>query len=1204
MEPPLAVTSSPAGLRRELPQSVGKAVPNNPFDLMKQLRMNEKDEKTKFQSQQRANRAMKQDIRRETIEKKLMEAEDYTFTEEGMRRLKQYESRIMMEAEDENSRAFNNFLKEQEKLDFRMKIRREVEERQRQEEEDRRKKREAAEKRRQEIVERLRKKQEEEELALRKAEEERLAVLEKQKFEEDQARLRFLHNQSLMMMEDEYSRIAEIAYQEELERQRWKQEQARKLAEWEDAQRMKDQEEEKLRVERLRELEEKKRKLAELKKNQEISVSNQQKDLANARDESVRLGKQMKIQNKAKYVSKKIKENQENIISQLNMNDNDESQIVKIIGSPERTSTNPPTILNDKSIIATLPNEQTQIIDSKTDIELHIYQEQLLDEKRELRMREMNLKKLETSENEINAIHQQIIELNKIDAYVERRASVILSRKDALALGKHEKGFNVEILEPGLLPPMESKRSYSNLSKMDRSSRSFSQLGTDSNADNEIFGQAEKLIRDVNEIVVAIGVVGLRAVKSIEPVEGSGNNMCSITRKAEMLRLKVNDMLARLLTSDDIMGYREKLETSREKLNKFLEQSQLMADSNNSNPPAAALSHAVETFQKPLHRNDQTNQNLVVHSQSATTVGSQESKDKPCENAREDASNVDGDQVLSPAISTKAVPQSLPLPDRGQVPTLKTSVKVKVSGNSVLPSLNVVNYNSTMTVLSDNKYSDQDNNSVNSSRAIDETPSFDGSYGYDQSDNVLPSANELSFEDIDGWNECLHTTMATAAHHAAFYNYCTVLEYLSYYFDVFVMDKNGRTPLFYAALRNNLNCVLHLVSIDSQWIEVGDYRGDTVMHAAAISNESDVLIFLLSCDVNPDIANHEGLTLAHLAKCTTSLTALRDAGACLYCIDKYSRMALWYACKEGRTDCVKFLCCNIPKEYIFYPDFEGNTSLHIACASGHAEVVEILCQHVINSDDFYRVNKKSFTAAHVASSIAVFQKLYEYGVDLWICDSKLHYPLFISAFHGRYDCVAFLIETALKRDITLIEMKDKQGDTALHASCLCGHFQTTVLLLYFLRNESNKQGLTPSQLAERAGHHHIVRLVNYVNHRREIGEDPIVIYESTFDYLCNVIHYYGSRWTKLYDASSNMVYYYDRIRGNSQWERPEMFDEDQQVEEVNDKGRTILINFYTKYNPEKLKNINEIIQTYSNNFAELYIQLASRYNVQDLSIFS
>lgn len=82
-----------------------------------------------------------------------------------------------------------------------------------------------------------------------------------------------------------------------------------------------------------------------------------------------------------------------------------------------------------------------------------------------------------------------------------------------------------------------------------------------------------------------------------------------------------------------------------------------------------------------------------------------------------------------------------------------------------------------------------------------------------EKEEQLQEEAEVDFESLPGWNECLHTSMATAAHHAAFYGFMEVLEMLSKHFDVFAMDKNGRTPLFYASLRNNLDCVLLLVAL-------------------------------------------------------------------------------------------------------------------------------------------------------------------------------------------------------------------------------------------------------------------------------------------------------------------------------------------------------------------------------------------------------
>lgn len=77
----------------------------------------------------------------------------------------------------------------------------------------------------------------------------------------------------------------------------------------------------------------------------------------------------------------------------------------------------------------------------------------------------------------------------------------------------------------------------------------------------------------------------------------------------------------------------------------------------------------------------------------------------------------------------------------------------------------------------------------------------------------------------------------------------------------------------------------------------------------------------------------------------------------------------------------------------------------------------------------------------------------------------------------------------------------------------------------------------------------------------------------------------------------------DRITGLSQWERPNSFDISKKDEDKYDKARIILIKFYQKYNPEKIKNMNDILIIYYNKYTDLFISLANKYNVEDLSMF-
>lgn len=320
-------------------------------------------------------------------------------------------------------------------------------------------------------------------------------------------------------------------------------------------------------------------------------------------------------------------------------------------------------------------------------------------------------------------------------------------------------------------------------------------------------------------------------------------------------------------------------------------------------------------------------------------------------------------------------------------------------------------------------------------------------------------------------------------------------------------------------------------------------------------------------------------------------------------MDNENRLPLFLAARDGRDDCVKYLCRVTPIQFLLWADAEGNNGLHVSAMNGHHKCIEELCKWITKVEQFYILNHKGYTACHVASSQAVLQTLYENGADLWVKDSKLRYPIFMASFHGRVDCLLFLLELGMKKTEDVIGWKDKQGDTILHASCLCGHYRCVILLLFFLRDIPNNSGLTPTQLAMKAGHNDIVNIVKHVETLRLQGSDTYSIFNCSFTMLSPVVQFYGSRYTKLYDASSDILYYFDRVCNSSQWERPIYYDELKENEASADTAREILKKFYMKYNPDKLKDINEILYTFRDGYAELFIQLANRYNVTDLTMF-
>lgn len=288
-------------------------------------------------------------------------------------------------------------------------------------------------------------------------------------------------------------------------------------------------------------------------------------------------------------------------------------------------------------------------------------------------------------------------------------------------------------------------------------------------------------------------------------------------------------------------------------------------------------------------------------------------------------------------------------------------------------------------------------------------------------------------------------------------------------------------------------------------------------------------------------------------------------------------------------------------------------------------------------------------------------------------DAKNRYPLFMAAFYGRVDCVAFLLDLAAigatnakkskpkSSKLEYVIAKDVNGDTAAHAASLNGNMQCILLLLYYIRCSANKQGLSPAMITANNNsgsgtkldlsavatitvgnssfdpsimhsqeqcngnmsrqQQRTVQLINSIENRFRSGETAEAIYGCTFEQLSSTILYYGSRWVKCYDASANSYYYYDRCAesvavalaysgGNaeevaySQWEQPETYDETELMEYNYELACEILRTFYTMYNPEKMWDIDAILLMYRGKYSDLFLQLANRYQVTDMSIFN
>ncbi|OQR84234.1 hypothetical protein ACHHYP_13691 [Achlya hypogyna] len=210
--------------------------------------------------------------------------------------------------------------------------------------------------------------------------------------------------------------------------------------------------------------------------------------------------------------------------------------------------------------------------------------------------------------------------------------------------------------------------------------------------------------------------------------------------------------------------------------------------------------------------------------------------------------------------------------------------------------------------------------------------------------------------------DCWEANFATVAHGAAYCGHLDCLTYLSEYFDVYCVDPLGRTPLFYAAYANQVDCILLLLSLDEKATlrETTDGNGDTILHAATSGGALEAMRLLLQHGLSPERVNSLGLRPVHIAPTMEALQVLAEGQADMLALDSSGRLALTYACMAGDEACVTFLATEGP-EFVDYPDADGNTPLHHAVISGSLACAEAIVKQAAGGY-MLRTNKEGKTA--------------------------------------------------------------------------------------------------------------------------------------------------------------------------------------------------------------------------------------------------
>lgn len=183
-------------------------------------------------------------------------------------------------------------------------------------------------------------------------------------------------------------------------------------------------------------------------------------------------------------------------------------------------------------------------------------------------------------------------------------------------------------------------------------------------------------------------------------------------------------------------------------------------------------------------------------------------------------------------------------------------------------------------------------------------------------------------------------------------------------------DTSGRTPLFYAAAQNHVECCAELLQRRPDLLNLGDSEGDRPLHVASYYGHQATLNLLLQQpEIDVNIRNNKGFSPLHVCSCTASCKMLMDAHGDLFAIDEHGRVPLFTACATNKkhivTEILDNPLCDIHK-MLLIQDSYGDSALHAAACNGSLECIKAF-KGFLDLELIRLANHQGYTAKDLAS---------------------------------------------------------------------------------------------------------------------------------------------------------------------------------------------------------------------------------------------
>ncbi|OQS07082.1 hypothetical protein THRCLA_00911 [Thraustotheca clavata] len=359
--------------------------------------------------------------------------------------------------------------------------------------------------------------------------------------------------------------------------------------------------------------------------------------------------------------------------------------------------------------------------------------------------------------------------------------------------------------------------------------------------------------------------------------------------------------------------------------------------------------------------------------------------------------------------------------------------------------------------------------------------------------------------------KCIASKDMPSVHYAAYAGHMPCLAQLLAKGTPTSIDKNKRTPLFYACAANQAECCGLLLQVRPEWMDIADSQLDTPVHVCCFFGWDKCLKQLLHAGANPHVRNAKGFRPSHITKTSVCLSILVSFGDDLMQGDKLGRTPLFVACTRDRVDCVEFLCAwdyQVHSWMLEQEDERSDRPLHAAACNGSIGSLQILLKY---GADIYAKNIKGLTALDLAIS-------------------------------NQHEACSDLLRTAMKEaesSATWFAPSNSRHSLNTEATTEWSECMDTDSGNVFYYNNSTGmcQWERPQEFISRQNTTQEAAHDNSTANPDDDGGDYVWVKKKKT--LITVVASTQSEWCVVQDPGSKAIYYRNTKTGESQWEEPE-----------------------------------------------------------------